>query len=114
MLLELTTEESPDGVRIALAGELDVSGATTFYEALSRAEQSGAALIVLDLRELRFMDSTGLRLIVAAHRRAIEDARRLVIVQGPDAIRELFRVAGLDQLLEIVEDPAALGGGESA
>ena len=75
-LLELTTETDGTTVRLALTGELDIAGAARVEQELERIEREPPATIVLDLRELAFMDSTGLRVIVAADGRARDQARR--------------------------------------
>lgn len=107
-LLELTTEINGTTVRLALAGELDIGSAPQVEEALSEIEDAGHPTVVLDLRELTFMDSTGLRIIVGADARAKEHERRLVLIQGPDAVARLLRMTRLDERLEIVADPAAV------
>ena len=66
---------------------------------------------MLDLRELAFMDSTGLRVIVAADSRAREQARRLVIVRGTDTVQRIIEMTRLDERLEIVDDLAAVEAG---
>ena len=107
-LLELTTETNGTTARLALAGELDIGSAARVEEALAQIENGGHTTIVLDLRQLTFMDSTGLRIIVGADARAKEHERRLVLVQGPDAVARLLRMTRLDERLEIVADPAAV------
>ena len=104
-----------DGVvRIALSGELDLSSAPQVEDVLKEVEAGATPLVVLDLRDLTFMDSTGLRVMVAADARARDAGRRLAIVQGPEAVHRVFRITGLDEHLEIVETPpaAAADGGE--
>lgn len=97
-----------DGVvRLVLVGELDLSSASQVEEILKDLEAEGPALIVLDLRELTFMDSTGLRVMVSADARARDQARRLAIVQGPEPVHRVFRITGLDDHLDIVETPEA-------
>ena len=59
---------------------------------------------MLDLRNLKFLDSTGLRLIWSAHSRAKRCGRRLRIVPGSDAVRRIFRLTGMHERLDIVED----------
>jgi anti-sigma B factor antagonist len=95
-------------VRLALAGELDIANAARVEAALERIEADEPAVVVLDLRLLTFMDSTGLRIILGADARAREHERRLVLVQGPDPVRRLLRMTRLDERLEIVADPAAV------
>lgn len=106
-LLELDTEEAGGHVRLSLRGELDISSAPQVEQALSRIEAARPGLIYLDLRELAFMDSTGLRTVVSADVRAREQGRRLAVVRGPDAVDRVFTVTRLDERLEIVDAPDA-------
>jgi anti-sigma B factor antagonist len=100
-------------IRLALAGEFDLSNAAQLEDALKDVERDRPALLILDLRELTFMDSTGLRVMVSADSRARDDSRRLAVVQGPESVHRVFRITGLDDHLEIVETPeAALGDGQ--
>jgi anti-sigma B factor antagonist len=106
--LSLTTREEGEQVRIALSGELDLSSALTFDEEVRRAEERCPRTIVLDLRHLKFLDSTGLRLIMSAQARARKRGCRLAIVEGTDAVRRIFRLAGVERRLDLVQDvPAA-------
>ena len=105
-LLELETHDEDGAVRLALTGELDISSAPRVEEELERLESAGPALLVLDLRGLAFMDSTGLRLIVSADARAREQGRRLAVVRGPEAVQRIFRVTRLEERLDMVDDPA--------
>lgn len=107
-LLELTTETEGPTVRLALTGELDIAGAARVEQELERIEREPPATIVLDLRDLAFMDSTGLRVIVAADSRAREQSRRLVIVRGTATVQRIIEMTRLDERLEIVDDPAAV------
>jgi len=94
-------------VRLALTGEFDLSNAVQVEDAIKEVERDRPALIVLDLRELTFMDSTGLRVMVSADARARDDARRLAVVQGPESVHRVFRITGLDDHLEMIETPEA-------
>jgi anti-anti-sigma factor len=106
--LSLHTYKEPGSVRVAVSGELDLSSALVFEEELRRIEtETKPPLIVLDLSALKFMDSTGLRLILSAHSRAINHGRKLAIVEGGDAIRRIFRLTGVLSRLNFVEAPAA-------
>jgi anti-anti-sigma factor len=107
-LLELTTETEGTTVRLALTGELDIAGAARVEHELERIEREPPATIVLDLRQLAFMDSTGLRVIVAADSRAREQSRRLVIVRGTETVQRIIEMTRLHERLEIVDDLAAV------
>lgn len=90
-------------VRIGLAGELDLSTADEVEEELESAEALGPAVLMLDLSGLSFLDSTGLRVVLAADDRARRDGRRLVLVRGPDPVHRVFRIALLEERLDFVE-----------
>jgi len=107
-LLELDTEETDGRAQVALRGELDISSAPVLEEALGRVEEAGPAVLVIDLRGLAFMDSTGLRTVVSADQRARDQGRRLAIVRGPEPVDRIFSVTRLDERLELVDDPAAV------
>ena len=94
-------------VRLALSGEFDLSSAALVEDVLKDLESEEPDLLVLDLRELTFMDSTGLRVMVSADARARDGSRRLAIVQGPEPVHRVFRITGLDDHLEIFESPEA-------
>ncbi len=100
----MQTEVTDGRVTVALTGELDLSSVGKVEEALRRAEADPPALLVLDLSELNFLDSTGLRCVVTADERAREQGRRLVIVRGPDAVQRVFSITRLEERLEMVDD----------
>jgi anti-sigma B factor antagonist len=103
--LDLSIEQRQGGALVRLVGELDLSQAEALSEELARAEATEPATLVIDLRGVSFMDSTGLRLLLAALRRAEPAGRRLVLVRGQEQVRDLFRVARLDDVFELVDDP---------
>ncbi|MCW2953556.1 MAG: anti-sigma-factor antagonist [Conexibacter sp.] len=102
-LLEFTTATDGTTVRLALEGELDIASAAQVERELTRIERDAPAALVLDLRKLAFMDSTGLRIVVSADARARENGRRLVVVRGPEAVQRIFRMTRLDERLEMVD-----------
>ena len=103
--LNMETDRKADRTVIVLSGELDLSTASSVEAELASAERERPPLMVLDLRELQFMDSTGLRLLLAADGRARRQDRRLVLVQGPENVQRVFRIALLDGRLDFVSDP---------
>lgn len=106
LAVELTQHD--DAVRVALEGELDLSSVLTLDEELRRIEEEAAPpVLVLDLRRLKFVDSTGLRLILSAHGRAVRRGGRLSIVEGSDAVRRIFRLTGVVERLNVFDDITA-------
>lgn len=108
--LTVTTSERPGGVQLDLTGELDMATAPKLEEELAAVEQRRPALLVIDLRPLTFMDSSGLRALVAADNRAREEGRRLVLIRGRDRVQRVFSITRLDERLEIVDDGESLLG----
>jgi anti-sigma B factor antagonist len=99
----VTIERRDGAVHVALSGELDVSTAPQLEDDLRRVEAEQPDSIVLDLRKLTFMDSTGLRLLIMADARAREEGRRLAIGRGNDMIQRVLHLTRLDERLEIVD-----------
>lgn len=91
--------------RLVLKGELDLYNAPALDDALVGLEGEKWPVVFLDLRELEFMDSAGLRLVMRTHARAKQDGRRLVIVRGPETVDRVFTLTGLHEELEIVAEP---------
>jgi len=102
------TQTTGRAITLALSGELDLVSSPILEEALDRANQSDAELIVVDLRRLEFMDSTGLHRLVTAQQRAHEAGRRFAIVRGAEHIQRLFSLSGIGDLLLLVDSPEEL------
>ena len=102
--LSWTVEERGQAIRVKLAGELDISSAGDLEGELKRIEGRQPERVVLDLSEVRFMDSTGLRLVVTADDRARKGGWRLSVVPGPEAVQRVFRITRLEERLEFEKD----------
>src|SRR3954449_5709740 len=89
-----------------LRGELDLATAPE-REQLVNERIDGSQQVVVDLRGLEFMDSSGIRVLVAAHARAARVGTRLFIVrpEPESAVAKIVEVAGLDRELTILDDP---------
>jgi anti-sigma B factor antagonist len=87
------------------AGELDLSTAPLLSGRLR--EHDDFDRLVLDLRSLDFMDSTGLRLLVAEQERAREGGYELAIVRGSAEVDRLLELTRMDRRLPIVDAQAA-------
>ncbi|MDX6691339.1 MAG: anti-sigma factor antagonist [Solirubrobacteraceae bacterium] len=86
---------------IALLGELDLDGAPAVEEELRRSEDSDATSIVVDLRRLEFIDSTGIRLVVMAAKRCEEG--RLKLLRGPRQVHRVFEITDLADRLPFAD-----------
>jgi anti-anti-sigma factor len=113
--LRVDVLSAPDRVVLALAGELDLAGAPQLASEIERAESSGLDALVLDLSRLDFIDSAGLRVLLAAHERAREAGRAFAITPGPQQVQRLLEIAGVgEHLVTIATADAGLGGAAGA
>jgi anti-sigma B factor antagonist len=104
---ELTVQHMGTGaVSIKLRGALDLAYAYRFDDELRHAERDASSCLVLDLRELDFVDSAGISRILAARRRARRSGRRLVLVRGSRAVQRFLQLAALTEHFEFVSDPS--------
>jgi anti-sigma B factor antagonist len=90
---------------IRLEGELDLASARRMEESLTTLEQERPARLVVDLRRLAFIDSTGLRLLIQADARARERGGELVLRPGDASIQKVFEMTGALDVLHF-EDTA--------
>lgn len=107
-LLDVNISTSDGRILASLSGEVDLS---TIAEAESRFEEvlGGAhELFVLDLREVTFLDSSGLRLMLRLDERQRGEGRRLTVVRGGRRVARVLELTGADQRLHFVSDPAEL------
>ena len=96
-----------DGATLVVSprGEIDLATVDLVREAVDREQQPGEAL-VLDLREVGFMDTSGLRYVLELNDRAKQEGFALLLVRGPRAVQRVFEVSGLEPRLPFVDDPS--------
>jgi anti-sigma B factor antagonist len=95
-------------VVFAVEGELDLASSPTLEQAIDRVSEDDIDLLIVDLRELRFMDSTGLHALVKANKRAGEAGRKFAVVQGGAQIQRLLSLTGVGDLLTVAASPEEL------
>jgi anti-anti-sigma factor len=89
-----------------VAGELDLDSCEHVERELADLRAGGSRDLVLDLRGLTFMDSTGLRLVIRWHAAAREKDFGFAIVPGPEVVQRVFRLTGMEGELRVAEPPA--------
>lgn len=88
---------------VVLTGELDITTYADAEKQVTAAEQTTPALLIIDLAGLQFVDSTGVRLILAADQRAREQGRRLAIRLGDGLARRVFAALGLLDKFDVLD-----------
>jgi len=105
------TEREGGGLTLSLSGELDLSTIAQLEQAVASRVDGKPDLVVLDLRKLVFLDSTGLRLVLRLQEMLHEAGGRLVLVKGPRRVHRVFELTRAVEVLEIVPDPAEIAAG---
>jgi anti-anti-sigma factor len=106
-LLSFQTTVTGEVAVVALSGELDVAGSSLLEHELDRiGTDHDPRAIVLDLSDLDFMDSTGLRLVVLADSRAREQDRRFAVVRGKEDVHRVFEITRMTDRLRFLDSAA--------
>ena len=96
-------EPERESVRVAPFGELDIATVDKLQAEVSRLLETGFAKIVLDLRGVRFLDSTGLRLVLELDSAARADSHELLVIRGSDVVHRIFEVTQVAERLHFVD-----------
>jgi anti-anti-sigma factor len=102
--VDVTREDRVSTVRVR--GEIDLAAAERLERALQSVQDEPSEVTIIDLREVTFIDSTGLSTITSADARARTDGRELRIVRGSEQVQKLLHVTGMDKILPLVDDPS--------
>ena len=94
------------GTVVTVAGELDVASSQVLERELRQLHE--VPVVVVDLRGLTFIDSTGLGVLVRAHQVAREHGRRFGLVRGNGQVSRLLSLTGLDEELLVADSAEAL------
>jgi anti-anti-sigma factor len=100
--LHVELRHEHDRAVIVLQGEFDLVGVPLLERELEGANVHEAKAIVLDLAQLEFMDSTGLRTLLSAQAAASERGQAFAVTQGSEQVQRLLRVTGVAEQLRIV------------
>ena len=98
----MRAERDLDAIILRLTGEFDLECEERFQAELQTALSDPAAMLVLDLRGLGFIDSTGLRVLVQIDGLAHSDGFEFVILSGDGHVGRVLRGTGLDRALSVV------------
>jgi anti-sigma B factor antagonist len=108
---DIETRREEAALIVAARGEIDMATAGQ-VEAALRDGGAKHEVVVLDLRGVTFLDTSGIRLVVSEQRRAEEAGHRFAVVRGPRPVQRIFSISGLDDEPDLLlDDPAEILGG---
>ena len=93
---------------IAVIGELDLASGPELEAELDQLSGPDTQLVVIDLRQLDFMDSTGLSILVRAHQRLAGEGCEVGLVRGSQQVQRLLDLTGVAERLRLVDSPEDL------
>jgi anti-anti-sigma factor len=108
---DVDTRDDGRAAVITVSGELDLASSAALEEEVARVTRSDVAQVVIDLRELEFMDSTGLSTLVKAHQRAEDAGKEFGLVRGPQQVQRLLSLTGVEERLTFADTPEELLSG---
>ena len=101
--LTIMVSRRPEAISLRLYGDLDMENAPTLDDQLADAESSDAPSIVLDLSQLDFIDSSGLRTVLRAAQRSCGNSHRLAVRRGTGQVAKLFELTAIDRSLNLLD-----------
>jgi anti-anti-sigma factor len=103
---ELTVERRAHDVVLILRGELDLAAKEHYEQELEKLEDESLESLIVDLRELSFIDSTGIKLLLRTLRDSEEDGFTLTFVKGSGQVPKLLEATGVAKQLPLVDKRA--------
>ena len=105
--LQVESGREGERARLTLVGELDIATVPRLQEAVEEALAAGPSELIVDLRALGFLDSSGLRQFILLADRAREEGWSLVLVRPEKAVLAIFQVTRAEENLPFVDEPPA-------
>jgi anti-sigma B factor antagonist len=88
---------------VAVRGEVDINTVAQLSEALDHAVRESSGALIVDLRDVVFLGSTGLTALVRTRAQLGREDRALVVVCPPGPVRRLFELVGIVDLFELFD-----------
>ena len=109
--LKVSTRSQGSRTIMSLGGEIDLYTAPRLHgELVSLLSGDGPVQVIVDMSGVDFCDSTGMNVLLAAHRKAREQGGDLELAAPRPAIRKILQVTGLESVFTVLDDPAAVAG----
>jgi anti-sigma B factor antagonist len=99
--MDISEDRKADAVILALSGKLDATTAKTFEDRILGVINSGTQRLVVDLSQLDYVSSSGLRVFILAAKRLQTVGGRIVLCSMKDHVRQVFDLAGFSSMLSI-------------
>jgi anti-anti-sigma factor len=106
--LRVWTEDWEGTPVIRAEGEIDLSSVDEFRSAASTVVRLKPSAVIFDLRDVSYIDSSGLGVLVATRRHLGSDGSGVTVVTGQDAVLQTLHITGLDRVFRVTQEPPAV------
>ena len=101
--LHVELERQGERVAVRASGELDLSSADQFSEKLRQAIRASSLGVILDLGEVTFIDSTGLRALISVATLCHGAGRELIVMRASEQVEYVIETSGVADLLPLAD-----------
>ena len=101
--MEITERKTADVVTLGLSGKLDTTSAKPFEEKILGRIESGERRIIIDLAQLDYVSSAGLRVFLLANKRLSSANGKILLCSLQGSVREVFDIAGFSSIFSIYD-----------
>ncbi|HTX81591.1 MAG TPA: STAS domain-containing protein, partial [Streptosporangiaceae bacterium] len=108
--LKVTSRSQGDHTVVSVAGEIDLYTAPRLQSELTAALSRNPARLIVDMSAVEFCDSTGINVLLAAHRQARERGGELQLAGPGSATRKVLQVTGLEAVFTVLDNPVQVTG----
>ncbi len=102
MPFDIEVRSSDQEATLSLSGELDLAEAPKLLDAFDELFAAGIYRLTVDCKELTFLDSTGIRALVGAHKVVLDKAGDLRLTGPCEQVTKALHITGLDQMIEVI------------
>ncbi len=111
MDLKLEIKKTQECTHITVYGEVDLYNANELKEKVHLAtERTESPNLIIDLKDVDYIDSTGLGILIGIKRRTTENKGKLILVLYSNRINKLFEITGLNKIFTIARSPEEAAG----
>jgi anti-anti-sigma factor len=103
--LQIRSIPREDGIELRLSGELTLATLHVLQNRLADFEAARPDVLVIDVRQLRFVDSLAIGELIAVDKRSRSVGRRLTLITVPGPVERLLALAGVDDRLRTTSEP---------
>ena len=91
-----------DVATVRAVGELDLESCPALSTELARLREAGCPRVIIDLSELTFLDSSGLRLLLDCYAESRKDSHAIALIPGPPTVQRVFELTGTAEYLPFI------------